>query len=190
MLPQLARIVAGFEQAQRRLHRLVDALPPERWAERRDPARWSVAECVAHLNLTGAAYVPLVRAALDEARRLPQRAVTRYRRDAVGVLIGMMAGPLPEVGGVRLGRVRTAAPFVPTGDLTQAAVLGEFDRLQGEQIALVREADGLPIDRVTVRSPFDSRVRYNAYACLVILPRHHDRHLAQAEQVWREPGAA
>ena len=39
------------------------------------------------------------------------------------------------------------------------------------------------LGRLWIISPFDARIRYNAYACLTILPRHQHRHLWQAEQV-------
>jgi DinB superfamily len=180
---QLAGVVADFEAAQQRLHRLSATLPDARWAVRADPERWSVAECVAHLNLTSRAYVPLLRAALERARAL--RAVSgeatpvRYRRDPVGWLLWRTAGPP-----VRLARMRTTAPFVPEGDLPREEVIAEFDRLQAEQVACAREADGLPLDRVRITSPFNARLHYNLFACLTILPRHQHRHLWQAERVW------
>jgi hypothetical protein len=74
--------------------------------------------------------------------------------------------------------------FVPTGDLPREQVVGEFDRLQAEQVALVRAARGLPLERVTIPSPFNARLHYNIYACFVLLPRHQQRHLDQAERVW------
>jgi hypothetical protein len=88
------------------------------------------------------------------------------------------------VGGRVIGRARTPAAFVPHGELPRDAVLREFDALQDEQVALTRAADGLPLGRVRVASPFDARVRYNLYACLVMLPGHQHRHLEQAEGVW------
>lgn len=122
MQRQLADIVRQFEDAGARLHRLADALPPDRWSRRNDPRRLSVAECVAHLNLTSRAYLPLIRRGLDE--------------------------------------------------------------LQAAQIRFVRAADGRPVDRVRITSPFDARLRYSLYSAFVILPRHQRRHIVQAERVW------
>lgn len=182
MHPQLQALVDDFERARERLHQLAGRVDDARWSARPRPEAWSAAECVAHLNLTSRAYLPLVRDALAEARRLGGPAPARYRRDPVGWLISTMSGPLPRVARARVGRVRTAAPFVPTGDLPRATLLADFDALQDAQVALVREGDGLPLDRVRVTSPFDARVRYNLYACLVTLPRHQHRHLEQAEE--------
>jgi hypothetical protein len=61
----------------------------------------------------------------------------------------------------------------------------DFDALQGEQVALVHAADGLPVDRVRIVSPFDARMKYSAYSALFVLPRHQLRHVEQAEDVWR-----
>ncbi|MGZ8378878.1 MAG: DinB family protein [Gemmatirosa sp.] len=185
---QLADVVEDLERARARLHRLADAMPAERWARRADPARWSVAECVAHLNLTSRAYLPIVRAGLGEAAALGVPAPARYRRDPAGWLLAHLVGPLPTLGSVRIGRVRTPASFVPTGDQPRDVVLRDFDALQDELIACVRAADGRAIDRVRVTSPFDARARYNLYACLTLLAPHQHRHAQQAEAVWR--GAA
>lgn len=184
MHPQLATAVARFEEMQRRLHRLAESIPEERWNVRTLPAAWSVAECVAHLNLTSQAYLPLLRDAVDRARDLGGRAPSRYRLDLVGRIIALAAGPLPHLGRLRFGRSRTAPAFVPSGVLPREHLLAEFDRLQAAQIAFARDADGLPLDRVKIASPFDARARYNLYACFLILPRHQQRHLEQAERVW------
>jgi len=186
MHAQLSTAVERFEEMQRRLHRLADSLPEERWNVRRLPTAWSVAECVGHLNLTSQAYLPLLRDGLDRARSLGGPAPGRYRMDLVGGIVALAAGPLPRLGRLRLGRSKTPAAFVPSGVLPRDHLLAEFDRLQEAQIAFAREADGLPLDRVKVPSPFAPRAHYNLYSCFVILPRHQQRHLEQAEQVWAD----
>jgi hypothetical protein len=82
-------------------------------------------------------------------------------------------------------KLKTTAPFVPSGDRSAGELAAEFERLQAEQIALTRASDGLPIDRVKIVSPFDARLRYSIFAALSILPRHQHRHLWQAEQASR-----
>lgn len=179
MHTQLEAIVSEFERARERLRWLARQAPLEYWTERPDPTRWSIAECVAHLNLTSAAYLPLIHNGIAHARGLQGRAPRRYRRDAIGWLLWKTAGPP-----VRL-RVKTTPPFVPTAADPPGQLMAEFERLQAEQVACVRDADGLPVDRVKITSPFDSRLKYNLYASLTILPRHQHRHLWQAEQVWQ-----
>jgi hypothetical protein len=174
--PQLQAVIDELGTAQARLHALAAATPPSAWSRRPAPGRWSIAECVAHLNLTGAAFVPLLDRALVGAPAAPARG--RFRRDLAGWLLWRMTGPPARI------RVKTSAPFVPQATTAPGELVAEFDRRQAEQIALVRRADGLPLDRLRITSPFNTRVRYNVYAALTILPRHQHRHLWQAEQVW------
>ena len=73
MHPQLDLIAVEYRSAQARLHELVRAVPDEQWGRRSDAARWSVAECVAHLNLTSMAYLPLLQHAQQVAQSVIER---------------------------------------------------------------------------------------------------------------------
>jgi DinB family protein len=180
---QLARIERQYLDAQARLHWLTDGMPDERWGRRCEPGRWSVAECVAHLNLTSRASLPIMRRALDETSRMAPAGV-RYHRDLVGWVMSVAVGPVPRLGRFRVGAIATPAPLAPGGDLPRDVVMAEFDRLQDEQVMLVRQSDGRPVDRVWVGSPLNARLRYTLYAGFVILARHQVRHIVQAERVW------
>lgn len=179
MHPQLQAVADELVAAQAHLHRLADQTPHEQWSTRADPDRWSAAECVAHLNLTAQAFLPLIRRALEEAAVLGGGTPARLRRDFAGWMLWRTAGPP-----VRF-RVRTTAPFVPSGSEPLGTLLAAFDRLQAEQLDCVSRADGRPIQRVKITSPFNARLRYNLFACLTVLPRHQERHIWQAEQVLR-----
>ena len=175
MQAQLADLEAEFDSALVRLHQLRKDVSVSAWGRRPEPERWSPGECVAHLNLTSAAMIPLLRAGLDEARRSGVAARPRYRRDLAGWLLWKSSGPSARF------KVKTVAAFVPSADRPPDELVAEFERLQAEQIACVREADGLPIHRVKIVSPFNGRVRYNLFSALSILARHQHRHLWQAE---------
>ncbi|HEY6361870.1 MAG TPA: DinB family protein [Vicinamibacterales bacterium] len=177
MHPELKAVIDEFESALVRLHALRDTVPACKWIDRPGPDRWSIAECVAHLNLTSSAFLPLLRTGLDEARRSGHKAPVRYHRDLTGWLLWKSMGPPVK------RKFATMAPFVPRSDRNSADHVAEFERLQAEQLALAREADRLPIQRVKIASPFNTRVYYNLFSALSILPRHQHRHLWQAEQV-------
>jgi hypothetical protein len=180
MQPQLQTITDELQAALGRLQTLAQSITDHRqWTERPEPARWSVGECIAHVNLTSLAYVPIVQAGLAEARRLGRPAPANYRFSPVGWLLWKTMGPP-----VRF-RAKTIPAWVPNGSDPPEKLVPEFDRLQAEQLAWVRAADGLPIGDVRVASPFNAKVKYNLYACLAILPRHQHRHLWQAEQALR-----
>ncbi|MFN2317993.1 MAG: DinB family protein [Gemmatimonadales bacterium] len=178
MHPQLEQLAEEFLEALDRLHLLADGVAANRWAYRTDPKRWSVAECVAHLNLSSAAYLPLLERAVAEAKAIGGPPPRRHRHNPVGWLLWRTMGPPARL------RTRTVAAFVPVSTGPATDLVAEFERRQDAQVALLRAADDLPLGRVMVTSPFNTRVRYNLYSCFAILARHQHRHLWQAEQVW------
>ena len=186
MNSQLTAVVDSLEHAQGRLDRLSDQVPEDRWGKRNDHSRWSVAECVAHLNLTSDAYVPRIRKAIEEARKLEIVGGRNYKRDMIGAFFGMMVGPLPSIGKKRIGRVKTTPSFVPTGNHPKQQLLSEFKRHQLELASMAKECDGLAIDKVTTTSPFGEKIHYNLYSTFIIIPRHQERHIQQAELVWSQ----
>ncbi len=180
MNPQLQAVADELASAESRLRRLVVDAPAELWPRRPGPDRWSMAECVEHLNLSARAFLPSIRSSIAEGERLGRRPFVRYRRDPIGWLLWWTMRPPVR------HRLKTMAPFVPVASPPLGELVTEFSGLQAEQLACVRQADGLPLARLRIVSPFDSRVRYNLYSCLTILPAHQHRHLWQAEQVLEE----
>jgi hypothetical protein len=182
--PQLRAIADEFDAASARLDRLASQVPESEWGARPSPDRWSVSECVQHLSLTAKGYEVAARQAVAEARARGGPPPARYRRDPAGWLLWKMVSPVPTF------RMPTTAPFPPSDILARDIVLAEFRGWQEAQHSWVREADGLPIHRVKVASPFNPKLRYSFYAALTILPRHQHRHLCQAERVWEALQAA
>lgn len=185
MHPQLEAIEREFSTGMARFGRLSSATSAEDWAVRTQPEAWSVAECIVHLNLSAGAMLPRLRTAVADARALGTLPAHRYRPTLFGRILAKAVGPAPGVGRFRLGRVKTGARFVPPADLApRVQVEREFLRLHEDVIAALRSADGVPIDRVTLESPFVEGARYDGYSGFLIVARHVHRHLAQAERVW------
>ena len=175
MHPQLQVLADGFHLATARLHALRRAVPAERWSVRRYPERWSVAECVAHLNLTSAAYDEILKGAITKHQRPTTPFTGRYRRDFWGWLLWKSQPPPVRV------KTKTIAAFIPQS----TAPVPHFEKWQEAQLTRLAEADGLPLNEIKIVSPFNARLRYNLYSYFSILPAHQHRHLWQGEQVWR-----
>jgi hypothetical protein len=188
MSGQIGAIVTELESASRRLRDLRATLPRHAWSERPGPGRWSPAECIAHLNLSSAAILPCLREALDAARACSTPVRSRYRVDAIGWLLGKLVSPRSPL------KLVAPTAFAPDDCETVDCLVDRFEALQAALIALAREAEGLPIDAVSVVSPFDARIRTNLFAALTLVPRHQHRHLLQAaraaEQAVPAPAAS
>jgi hypothetical protein len=153
------------------MHELVGPLSAPRWEARPAPGEWSVAECVAHLNLTARAFIPLLDDALAPAAAAPPCG-RRFRMDFTGWFIWLMTA-------LRVP-VKTTEPFVPHAIPPRASALTEFDALQAEIGLRLGRAQGLDLTGVRIVSPFDPRLRYNVYAALRLIAEHQDLHLRQA----------
>jgi len=173
---QLQAIVDDLDSASRRLGALGAVVSCDAWDRRPAAGQWSPAECLEHLNLTSTALVPMLRRALEDARTAGPRTGSSYRRDVTGWLIWTVMAPSNGL------KTKTIPAFVPSATQRADRLIAEFERLQAAVIACVREADGLPIDRVKLESPFDARVKYNLYSVLTLVPRHQHRHLRQAQR--------
>lgn len=184
MHKQLAALVASLESAQGKLRSLADNVADGNWNKHPAPEAWSAADCVEHLNLTSRAYVPLVREAVNRARLMNAAPSDSYHMDFAGRVMAFMMRPLKHIGKFKIGKVKTTGPFTPRGGQTREQLLSDYVRLQSELISLIRTADGLPIDRVKIQSPF-GRLRYNAYSALQIVAQHEHRHLEQAAEAAR-----
>jgi hypothetical protein len=103
--PQLAEVVFQLEDAQARLHRLEARTPDDKWNVRARLDAWSVGECIAHLNLTSRAFIPLLREAFEKDNRV-HTPPTRYRMDPLGRLTAFLVGEHRGLLG-RLTRVRS-----------------------------------------------------------------------------------
>lgn len=172
---QLAKIRLELADAQRRAHRLGAASTGDLWTARPAPDQWSAAECLAHLNLTSRAFLPVVEEAIARGHDRQLFGSAHHRMDFVGRLLWLAVT-------VRVP-FKTTQPFVPLSTGRSDAVLAEFDGLQSRLIGCLEGVAGLDLGKLRIVSPFDSRLRYNLYSAFRLIPAHQRQHLAQAERI-------
>jgi hypothetical protein len=176
MHPQLEAIGRELESATVRADVLAERWSEQDWKKRPSEGEWSAVECLAHLNLTSRSYLPLLDEALDRAGKQKGGMPGRVRRDLIGWLIWKSVRPEAKM------KAKTSPQFVPHADEPVARVQADFDELQAALLERLRAADGLPLHRIKVASPFSDRVRYSLFSGFSILAAHEHRHLDQAER--------
>jgi hypothetical protein len=166
-----------LNEATRRAWSLVQTTDGRLFTVRPQPSRWSAAECLAHLSISSAQFLPVLRKALEKGRS--GKAKRKPRMDMIGsILRWFLEPPIRR-------RMKTAAPFVPKAIRAKADAFSEFAALQEKLVELLREARDGDL-RQKIISPFDKRVRYNVYSAFRIVAAHERRHLWQAEQTVAE----
>ena len=134
---------------------------------------WSVAQCLSHLALSTEAYVPVWRQALaDPAALVPRPDSGPLRLDLWGRFLYWFLEPPPKI------RFRTKSAFTAP---SSPAALDDFLASQQELSRFLGRSEGVAIDRIRIRSAYDSRVRYSVWSSFVTTLAHQRRHLWQAE---------
>ena len=165
-----------LNQATSRAWSLVNSTDGRFFTVRPNPASWSAAECLSHLSISSALFLPILKGAIDEATRHGWKSKRRPKMDVVGrVLRWFLEPPIRR-------KMKTQAPFVPKSVRAKAEAFGEFASLQSKVGELLVSSRGLDLGKVKVVSPFEKRLKYNLYSAFRILVAHQRRHLWQAEQ--------
>lgn len=156
---------------------LVAAVSSGEFNRRPDPKRWSVGQCLDHLNTLRTTY-PAIDRTIAEAERRGLRRPGPFRYGWFARLsIRSMDAP-PRF------RMRTVKMLFPREiPLDRDAVLHEFLELRDQFAERVRRADGLDLKRAVVVSPVNRLVRLPLGAYFAFLLAHDRRHLWQARQV-------
>jgi hypothetical protein len=176
----LAAVEAELSEATSRAWTLVRSTDPRLFTVRPHPASWSAAECIGHLTISSQIFLEPLQKAIDEARAKGGASEKRPSMDVVGrVLRWFLEPPIRS-------RVKTGVPFVPRAIRAKGEAFAEFAALQEKLVEMVRAARGVDLSRSKLLSPFDNRVRYNAYSAFRIIAAHQRRHLWQAEKAIAE----
>jgi hypothetical protein len=165
-----------LNEASERARKMVDDSPARLFTIRPTPNQWSAAECLSHLSLSTELFLPALRKTIDEARSRGLTAAGPPRMDMLGRILRWFLEPPVR------SRVKTKPEFVPRSIRAKAEALAEFMRWQKQLVVLLQSSSDVPIGRLKVVSPFDTRLKYNVYSAFMILTAHQRRHLWQAEQ--------
>lgn len=182
--PELAEYRRGFAANRREAEETCAGLSIGQCNWRPEPTRWSIAECLVHLNVSADVYTRHIGIAIQHgrARGLTAPGPFRYGPLARWLLRGLE----PPV----LHRSRTPRRFSPPAGVHHDIedVLRRFREAGQRWDECLERANGLDLVRVKVRSPVVPLVRFPLGAQLAGQAAHERRHLWQARQVKAAPG--
>jgi hypothetical protein len=159
---------------------IAGGLSDEQCNERPAAGRWSIAECVDHLNVVGDKAIRAIDPAIERAHREGRYASGPFRYGRLGARFVRSASGEPRA---RRRRYRTFSVYAPRRVLAIERVLADFKTLQDNLAERVEAAGGLDLARIKVTSPATRWVRLSLGLWLEMLAGHQERHLAQARDV-------
>jgi hypothetical protein len=155
---------------------LVTGLSEVQFNRRPGPKRWSVAECLDHLNMIRKVF-PAIDRTVEQAKRRGLRSPGPFRYGWFARWTARSMEPPPRF------RMRTFKMLLPRETSLHADdVLREFLELRDRFAERVRRADGLDLKRAVVVSPVSRLFRLPLGAYFAFLLAHDRRHLWQARQ--------
>jgi len=167
-----------IDESRRRAHELVSGLTAEQIARRPDPGKWSIAECLAHLNITAATVQKIMQRGIEQAKQQKRFGEGPFSIGPKGRLLVWIAEPPPKF---RIRAPKNVRPPAASDDPLQ--VLPAFIKAQDEWERLMREQQWLDLERIKVGQ---GAFRMRLAAVLPWMMAHQRRHLLQAENVKRQ----
>lgn len=160
--------------------KLVEGLTDDQFNWSPAPGRWSIAECLDHLN-SGWRVLGKLDYKIATATEQGLRGEGPYRHPLLGRLYVRLMEPPPKI------RARAPKAYVPKPGQPLSAVAPRFLELQDEIIRRVIAADGLDLGGIRMSSPISRRFRMSLGQWFAFLAAHERRHLWQAWQVRKDP---
>ncbi|HEV3317419.1 MAG TPA: DinB family protein [Candidatus Angelobacter sp.] len=172
------KVNQDLEDIRRQTRKLINGLSPEQLTRRPDPGKWSIAECLVHLNLTATNFQKLIGSAIRRGKADKIVGQGPFKAGGVGRLLIWIAEPPPKF------KIKAPAKILPPANIGDpSVVIAEFLRAQDEWARLVREADGLDLNKIKAKTGFPGLPPMRLGATIPWMMAHQRRHLLQAEEV-------
>ena len=164
--------------SRRRAQALVDSVSVDQLKRHPDPGKWSIAECLAHLNMTAETVQKIMARGIEQAKQEKKFGEGPFSLGPNGRLLVWIAEPPPKF---RIRAPKNVRPPAAIDDPLQ--VLVAFMKAQDEWERLMREQEGLDLAKIKVGQGI---FRMRLAAALPWMMAHQRRHLLQAENVKRQ----
>ena len=177
---ELREYESMFRAAQRDVHGLVDGLDDGQFNWRPGENAWSVAECLDHLVVMGAAMLPKIDEGIALARERGWRSDGPFRHGAIGNWFVRAVGPSESA---RKRKFKAPRLYTPTSNHSISRLLTAFTESQDRYIERVHAANGYDLARVKIASPVTRLIRFSLGQWFALLAGHQQRHFLQAQEV-------
>jgi hypothetical protein len=174
------RCAQEIQEARQRAEALLVGLTPEQFTTQPEAGKWSVAECILHLNVTASVIQRLMESAMAQGRQDKKLGPGPFHIGLKGRLLIWIAEPPPKF------RIPAPPHLRPPARIDDPErLLPDFLKAQDEWERLMRESAGLSLSKINVGKRF-SPFRAKLAAGFPWMMAHQRRHLLQAENVKRQ----
>jgi hypothetical protein len=184
-----AQLIKQLEKLTSRISEIiVRDLPPindEQLNWRESNEKWSIAECLLHLNYVSEYYFPATLKAIDNNKSKKKSAIPTFQRGWLGHRI---------VGSVRLGTnnkinkpVQAPQKYNPqkhsSSKIDGHEIIKQFLEHQNSLLQMLQDSKRLNIQNIRVPIALGGLIRIQLGDMLKILVYHTERHVVQAQRI-------
>lgn len=149
------------------------------------PGKWSVGQCLEHLNIVGGLYLPTITRKLKTAQE-------RGSKPAPTIKHGLIGRKMTEAMRTPPSEKTYKAPqqYAPSGSRLPRTVVEVFSRQLDELMGLLEQARQVNANAIRIPNPIIPLLWPRLTDVVEMLVVHIQRHVAQAERVLETASAA
>lgn len=155
---------------------LLAGLTNDEFNWRPDNKRWSIAQCIDHLLVTGADSLSNTRHAIDEARSRGTLSEGPFR---YGLIERWFVRQMDAHSRMRF---RSPKGYLPTASGRCHEMAERFEALQDQFLQCIEDANGIDLSKVKVTNPVSRWFKLSLGQEFAFNAAHERRHLWQARQ--------
>ena len=175
LAPEIDAFRTQFEQLSADADALTNPLSDEQFTWRPESDRWSIAECLDHLNASARVYLPILDEGISDAIRRGVYGEGPFKYNWLGRLA-------VRISDLRV-RYTASAELQPGRGRTRREILAAFRAYQVQYIDRLRQVNGVDLARARVRLTAPAWLKIPLGSGLAVVISHSRRHLAQARRI-------
>lgn len=142
------------------------------------PSKWSIGQCLEHLNIVGGYYLPVITRKIQLAKQRGSTPAASVKHGIIGQrLTKAMRAPVSEKS------FKSPQKYAPSGSRLPRTVVEVCSRQLDELLQLVEQARSINANSIRIPNPVLPLIRLRLTDALELLVVHLQRHMAQAERV-------
>jgi hypothetical protein len=142
-----------------------------------NPQKWSIAECLEHLNYYSSYYNKNIKLALEQAQKKQWKAVPVFTSTWIG------KKSIESVHPSNAKPAKTLNALNPSSSTVQPDVVLRFIAAQKEFLALIEAAQNVNLNKAKVRIEVFKLLKLRLGDLFLFMAAHHQRHCNQALRV-------
>jgi hypothetical protein len=174
---ELGKLAEEFEQMKMDAAEFLSIVSDKEFNKSPDGKKWSIAECIDHLIVTGYDYTNMFEEGLKIAVEKNLRSNGPFKYSWFAKKFISSVEPPPKL------KLKAPKKWRPGSKINKRKATAAFLQLQDRWVDLINKSAGLDISEIKLPSPATKLIKFSSFEILGVNSAHQRRHLLQAKNV-------